>query len=128
MPKRFKESSIGATLVYIVIGLIVGTAITAFLIVPSVRNKAKEDAQRKLVEASDTISTNGQTIKDLEGQMEDLKNQLEEQTTNNEKVKVQISTYENLLQACVSYYGSKDVTTAGKTLDKVKNEVSVRQS
>lgn len=73
MPKRFKESSIGATLVYIVIGLIVGTAITAFLIVPSVRNKAKEDAQRKLVEASDTISTNGQTIKDLEGQVEDLK-------------------------------------------------------
>lgn len=73
MPKRFKESSIGATLVYIVIGLIVGTAITAFLIVPSVRNKAKEEAQRKLVEASDTISTNGQTIKDLEGQVEDLK-------------------------------------------------------
>ena len=103
MPKRFKESSIGATLVYIVIGLIVGTAITAFLIVPSVRNKAKEDAQRKLVEASDTISTNGQTIKDLEGQVEDLKNQLEE-------------------QACVSYYGSKDVTTAGKTLDKVKTK------
>ena len=89
---------------------------------PSVRNKAKEDAQRKLVEASDTISTNGQTIKDLEGQVEDLKNQLEEQTTNNEKVKVQISTYENLLQACVSYYGSKDVTTAGKTLDKVKTK------
>lgn len=107
MPKRFKESSIGATLVYIVIGLIVGTAITAFLIVPSVRNKAKEEAQRKLVEASDTISTNGQTIKDLEGQVEDLKNQLEEQTTNNEKVKVKISTYENLLQACVSYYGSR---------------------
>lgn len=42
MPKRFKESSIGATLVYIVIGLIVGTAITAFLIVPSVRNKQKK--------------------------------------------------------------------------------------
>ena len=122
MPKRFKESSIGATLVYIVIGLIVGTAITAFLIVPSVRNKAKEEAQRKLVEASDTISTNGQTIKDLEGQVEDLKNQLEEQTTNNEKVKVKISTYENLLQACVSYYGSKDVTTAGETLDKVKTK------
>lgn len=47
MPKRFKESSIGATLVYIVIGLIVGTAITAFLIVPSVRNKAKEEQDRE---------------------------------------------------------------------------------
>ena len=95
MPKRFKESSIGATLVYIVIGLIVGTAITAFLIVPSVRNKAKEDAQRKLVEASDTISTNGQTIKDLEGQMEDRQRQM-----------------------CIR----DSVTTAGKTLDKVKTK------
>lgn len=47
MPKRFKESSIGATLVYIVIGLIVGTAITAFLIVPSVRNKAKRRGTEK---------------------------------------------------------------------------------
>ena len=119
MPKRFKESSIGATLVYIVIGLIVGTAITAFLIVPSVKNSAKEEAQKKMLEASDTISTNGQTIKDLEGQVEDLQNQLEEQTTNSKKVKVQIATYENLLQACVSYYGSNDVTAAGETLDKV---------
>ena len=37
MPKRFKETSIGATLVYIVIGLLVGTAVTAFLVVPNVR-------------------------------------------------------------------------------------------
>lgn len=122
MPKRFKESSIGATLVYIVIGLIVGTAITAFLIVPSVRNKAKTDAQKQLVEASDTISSNGQTIKDLEGQVEDLKNQLDEEATNNKKVEVQISTYENLLKSYVAYYSTKDITAAGETLGKVKTK------
>lgn len=122
MPKRFKESSIGATLVYIVIGLIVGTAITAFLIVPSVQNKAKTDAQKQLVEASDTISTNGQTIKDLEGQVEDLQNQLDEEATNNKKVEVQISTYENLLKAYVAYYSTKDITAAGETLGKVKTK------
>jgi tetratricopeptide (TPR) repeat protein len=121
MPKRFKESSIGATLVYIVIGLIVGTAVTSWLIVPNVRNKAQEDAQKQIVEASDTIATNGQTIKDLEEQITDLQDQLEEAADDNEKVKDQISSYENLLQAYVAYYG-EDIETAGKKLDKVNTK------
>ena len=100
----------------------VGTAITAFLIVPRVRNKAQTDAQKQLVEASDTISSSGQTIKDLEGQVEDLKNQLDEEATNNKKVKVQISTYENLLKSYVAYYSTKDITEAGETLGKVKTK------
>ena len=46
MPKRFKESSLGASLAYIVTGLVVGAAVTAFLVVPNVKNQAKEDAVR----------------------------------------------------------------------------------
>lgn len=121
MPKRFKESSIGATLVYIVIGLIVGTAVTASLIVPNVRNKAKEEAAQQIVEASDTIATNGQTIKDLEGQIEDLQNQLEEEADNSKEVEVQISSYEKLLEAYVAYHAD-DITTAGEALDSVKKK------
>lgn len=121
MPKRFKESSIGATLVYIVIGLIVGTAVTACLIVPNVRNKAKEEAAQQIVEASDTIATNGQTIKDLEGQIKDLQAQLEEEANNNEKVEVQINSYEKLLEAYVAY-DAEDITAAGKALDSVKKK------
>ena len=62
MPKRFKESSLGASLAYIVTGLVVGAAVTAFLVVPNVKNQAKEDAKQQILEASDTISSNGQTI------------------------------------------------------------------
>lgn len=118
MPKRFKESSLGSTLAYIVTGLVVGAAVTAFLIVPNVKNQAKEDAKQQILEASDTISTNGQTIKDLEKQVEDLQGQLEEEANNNEKVADQIKTYEKLLNAYVAY-SSDDVVTAGQALDKV---------
>lgn len=118
MPKRFKESSLGSTLAYIVTGLVVGAAVTAFLIVPSVKNQAKEDAKQQILEASDTISSNGQTIKDLEQQVTDLQAQLEEEANNNEKVADQIKTYERLLNAYVSYTAD-DVIAAGQALDKV---------
>lgn len=118
MPKRFKESSLGSTLAYIVTGLVVGAAVTAFLIVPSVKNQAKEDAKQQILEASDTISSNGQTIKDLEQQVTDLQDQLEEEANNNEKVADQIKTYERLLNAYVSYTAD-DVIAAGQALDKV---------
>lgn len=118
IPKRFKESSLGSTLAYIVTGLVVGAAVTAFLIVPSVKNQAKEDAKQQILEASDTISSNGQTIKDLEQQVSDLQDQLEEEANNNEKVADQIKTYERLLNAYVSYTAD-DVIAAGQALDKV---------
>ena len=118
MPKRFKESSLGSTLAYIVTGLVVGAAVTAFLIVPNVKNQAKEDAKQQILEASDTISSNGQTIKDLEQQVSDLQDQLEEEANKNEKVADQIKTYERLLNAYVSYTAD-DVIAAGQALDKV---------
>lgn len=121
MPKRFKESSIGSSLLYIVLGLVVGTAVTAFLIVPNIRNQAREDARRQVLEASDTIATNSQTIKDLNGQIEELNGQLETEKDNNAKVKEQISSYEMLLKAYVSYH-ENDVTAAGTALDKVKTK------
>jgi TolA-binding protein len=125
MPKRFKESSLGASIVYIVIGLIVGAAVTAWLIVPNVKNSAKEDAQKQIVEASDAIATDSQTIKDLEAQVDELQSQLTEASNSNDEVQSQITSYERLLQAYSAYYKDGDAATAGKKLDKVvKDDLS----
>lgn len=118
MPKRFRESSIGSTLIYIIIGLIVGVAVSCWLIVPGVKSRAKEDAKEKLLEASDTISTNGQTIDDLEKQIEEFQNKLDEADNNQKAVKTQISSYEDLLGAYKSYI-SGDVIETGNALDEV---------
>ncbi len=79
MPKRFRESSLGATIVYLIIGLIVGVAVTCFLIVPNVKNSIKQDAKQQLVDASDKISSNGQTIDGLNDQITQLQSQLDEE-------------------------------------------------
>lgn len=121
MPKRFKESTVGTTLVSIVIGLLIGTAVTSFLIVPTVRNRLKEESRQQMLEASDTISSNGQELKEMEGKIDTLQQQLLEEQENSEKVKDQTGAYEKLLNAYVAYI-SEDFTTAGTELDKVKSK------
>ena len=118
MPRRFRESSIGSTLIYILLGLVVGTAVTAFLIVPSVKNEAREDAKRQLLEASDTISTNGQTIAALENQIEEMQVALDGEKRKSEEVQTQFDSYEKLLKA-FEIYTSGDVLATGKMLDKI---------
>ena len=122
MPKRFRESSIGSTLTYIVIGLLIGVAVTCWLIVPGIRSSAKEDAKNKLLEASDTIATNGQTISSLEKQIEELQNKLDDANDNQKAVKTQITSYEDLLNAYNKYI-SGDVLETGNALDEVDTKL-----
>jgi tetratricopeptide (TPR) repeat protein len=118
MPKRFKESSLGTTLLYIILGLVIGVAVTAFLIVPGVRKSAVNDANRQLLEANDTITTNSQTIMDLEEQIENLKAEAESAESASEVVRLEVDSYEKLLNAYVAYAGD-DVITAGDELAEV---------
>ncbi|MCD7709585.1 MAG: tetratricopeptide repeat protein [Clostridiales bacterium] len=119
MPKRFKESSLGSTVLSVVIGLAVGVLVSAFLIVPSVRSQANEEAQQKLIEASDTVSSSAQTIKDLQDQIDDLQTQLEEKEQEEAEVDTaQIDAYEDMLDA-YSAYASGDIISAGAQIDSI---------
>lgn len=118
MPKRFRESSMWANILYIVIGLVVGVAVTCFLVVPGIKSQSKTDAKKQLLSANDTISTNGQTISGLNDQIDKLKKELEDEKKKNDGVSDQISTYEALLNAYV-YYTTNDVIKAGEALENI---------
>ena len=122
MPKRFRESSLGGTLGYIRIGLIVGVAATVFLIVPGVKSKIKEDAKNSLLDANDTISNNAITISDLERQIEDLQNQIDESESKDSEEKAKTAAYEDLLNAYVAYT-SEDTVSAGSYLEKIDSSM-----
>ena len=122
MPKRFRESSLGGTLGYILIGLIVGVAATVFLIVPGVKSKIKEDAKNSLLDANDTISNNAITISDLERQIEDLQNQIDESESKDSEEKAKTAAYEDLLNAYVAYT-SEDTVSAGSYLEKIDSSM-----
>lgn len=122
MPKRFRESSLGGTLGYILIGLIVGVAATVFLIVPGVKSKIKEDAKNSLLDANDTISNNAITISDLERQIQDLQNQIDESESKDSEEAAKTAAYEDLLNAYVAYT-SEDTVSAGSYLEKIDSSM-----
>ena len=122
MPKRFRESSLGGTLGYILIGLIVGVAATVFLIVPGVKSKIKEDAKNSLLDANDTISNNAITISDLERQIEDLQNQIDESESKDSEEAAKTAAYEDLLNDYVAYT-SEDTVSAGSYLEKIDSSM-----
>ena len=124
MPNRFQDYSLGSTLVYLLIGLIVGAAVIGFLVVPGVESKAKQELKAQLVEANDTLTSNAQfmdamaeRIKELEAQVADLEEQAD-------AVPAQTAAYESLLKAYVAY-ADKDIVTTGMHLEDVdKSQLS----
>lgn len=122
MPKRIKESSLGSSIAYVLIGLAVGVAATAFLIVPNVRRSAISDANKQLLEANDTITTYKQDIDDMQREMDDMQAQVEAAKVDTESGKSALDSYDKLLQAYAAY-NENDILTVGKCLADVDASV-----
>lgn len=118
MPKRFRESSLAGTIGYMLLGLVIGAAAVMFLIVPGERNKAANEAKEKLLEASDTISTNGQTITDLENQIESLQAELDAAKERENSSQAVVDSYESLVKAFKSSRTGNALDT-GDILDSI---------
>lgn len=118
MPKRFKESNLGSSLAYIIIGLIVGIAVSGFLVVPGIRAKAVSDAKANLITANETITANNQTIRSLEEQMDAMQAKLDSAAEDSQQVQLEVDSYEQLLNAYIAH-ASKKAKEAGEALEKV---------
>ena len=119
MPKRFKESSIGSTMLCILIGLVIGIAATAFLIVPGVKASLQADSKKQQLESADTINTNNQTIESLNKQIAEMQTKLDSAQNDQDAVQEQIRAYEDLLNAYVTFSTGGDVVAAGDALSAV---------
>jgi len=121
MPKRFQESSIGSTLIYLLIGLLIGASVIGFLVVPGVKNRTQAELNKKLTQVNDSIASKEQVITDLEKQVQNLQAQLDAALKQPEEAPEQATTYEALLNGYIAY-AAEDVYTAGTHLEKVKVE------
>lgn len=120
-PKYLKDNSAIGTVINMVIGLAIGVAITCFLIVPGVRREIQDAAKAEVLEANNSVSSKNQTISTLEAQIDDLTSQVTAAEEGTKDAESQISTYDQLLQAYVTY-SAGDVEAAGSALGNVNEE------
>jgi len=122
MPSRFQDSSLGSTMVYLLIGLIVGALVIGFLVVPGVKNGVKQEMNDQLVAANETLSENAHTIADLEKKVAELSEKVATYEGQGAALPEQTASYEALLSAYVAYIGN-DHLVAGTNLELVDTEL-----
>lgn len=105
----------------LVVGVVVGVAITWFLIVPGVRKAAVSDASVAVTEADETISDKNQTIKQLEEQIDSLTGDVESAQDDMKDQKSSVTATEALLKAYDAYV-NEDIELAGDTLEGVDSK------
>lgn len=120
-PRYLKDNSAIGTIINMVIGIVIGAAITFFLIVPGVKREVQNTAKAEVLEANNTISSKNQTISALEAQIDDLTSQISDAKSNEEDYASHINTYEQLLKAYASY-AEEDIEAAGTALGNVNPE------
>ena len=118
MPKRFQDYSLGSTLGYLLIGLVIGALGIGFLVVPGVENKAKQEVKQQMLEANETLSSNAQLIETQTARIAELEAQLATLQGQAGALPAQTAAYEALLSAYVAYIGN-DFITAGASLETV---------
>lgn len=117
-PRHLKDTSFVGTIINMVIGIVIGAAITGFLIVPGVKREIQNQAKTEVIEANNVISTRNQTISTLESQIDTLTAQLATAESSAQDSEGRIASYEQLLLAYQTYAG-EDIQTAGDILAKV---------
>lgn len=120
-PSRFKDNTAVMSVVNLLVGAAIGIAVVCFLVIPGIRQSAKNDANSAVVKANETISTREQDIKSLEAEIESLKGQVEKANTASSSADDKVNAYESLLKAYVAY-SDKDYEAAGTELDGVKSD------
>ncbi len=120
-PRYLKDNSAVGTIINMVIGIVIGIAITGFLIVPGVRRDVQNEAKEEVLEANNTIASKNQTISALEAQIDDMTTQITDAKNSEEDYQSRINSHEQLLQAYIAYI-DKDTEAAGTALGNVNPE------
>lgn len=121
MPAHFKDNSAWTTIINIVIGVALGIAITLYLLLPNIKQQAKNDANTALKAANDTISSKEQMIASLEEEIENLTKKVEKAKDSSDETESKMASYEQLLTAYAAF-ANEDMDAAGRAVEQIKEE------
>ena len=132
-PFNVKEPKRGgaSTLVNIGIGLVIGLAVTYFLLVPAAESNAKNEAQAAVTEISNELNTKTARIQELEAQVEHSGQEIESLNQELEDIvgaDGTLHTIDGLLTAAASYLETQDLEATAASLETIAQSVDLNET
>ena len=120
-----------STLVNIGIGLVIGLAVTYFLLVPAAESNAKNEAQAAVTEISNELNAKTARIQELEAQVEHSDQEIESLNQELEDIvgaDGTLHTIDGLLTAAASYLETQDLEATAASLENIAQSVDLNET
>ena len=132
-PFNVKEPKRGgaSTLLNIGLGLVIGLAVTYFLLVPAAETNAKNEAQIKNTEISNELNTKTVRIQELETEIEHLEQEIDGLKGELEGIvgaDGTLQTIDGLLAAASAYLETQDLEATAASLEAIVQSVDLEET
>ena len=107
-----------ASVVNILVGLVLGLLICFFLVIPTIRQRASENAAASLVDTNEELTNSASNVSSLKKKVEELNQELEKYTGKADAV----GSYEKLMEA-KEFFDANNLDKAGESLNSVNRDL-----
>lgn len=107
-----------ASVVNILVGLVLGLLICFFLVIPTIRQRASENAAASLVDTNEELTNSASNVSSLKKKVEELNQELEKYTGKADAV----GSYEKLMDA-KEFFDANNLDKAGESLNSVNRDL-----
>jgi tetratricopeptide (TPR) repeat protein len=132
-PLSVKEPKSGgaSTLINLGIGLLIGLAVTYFLLVPAAESNANQKAQQIIAQMGNESDTKSARIQELEKTLASLQREVESLNGQVQGIVGEngtLSSFDVLLAATNVYLQTKDVTATAAELEKISSVMNIDET
>lgn len=132
-PFNVKEPKRGgaSTLLNIGLGLVMGLAVTYFLLVPAAETNAKNEGQKTIAEISNKLDTKTVRIQELEAEIAHLEQNIEELNRELEGIvgaDGTLQTIDGLLVAAAAYLEEQNAEATAASLEAIAQSVDLEET
>lgn len=107
-----------ASVVNILVGLVLGLLICFFLVIPTIRQRASENAAASLVDTNEELTNSASNVSSLKKKVEELNQELEKYTGKADAV----GSYEKLMEA-KEFFDANNLDKARESLNSVNRDL-----
>lgn len=120
-PVGVKDNSGLHSVLNVLVGIVIGVAVTGFLIWPAIQSSQNSELNDAIAEYSDQLDSKTAALDSVQAEVESLREEAETATQAAEEAEAELQSYEALLAAYAAYV-EEDTTTTLDQLEEIDRE------